>query len=57
MMTPNMLEDCTPLYVRRLSLYYLTSAMIVTTDNRTMIITSVTSCFVVVSYERKIAGW
>ena len=35
----------------------LTSAMIVTTDNRTMIITSVTSCFVVVSYERKIAGW
>ena len=46
MMTPNVLEDCTPLYVRRLSLYYLTSAMIVTTDNRTMIITQVT--FVVI---------
>ena len=50
MMTPNVLEDCTPLYVRRLSLYYLTSAMIVTTDNRTMMITEVT-------YERKMAGW
>ena len=46
MMAPNVLEDCTPLYVRRLSLYYLTSAMIVTTDNRTMMITEVT-------YERK----
>ena len=42
MMAPNVLEDCTPLYVRRLSLYYLTSAMIVTTDNRTMMITQVT---------------
>ena len=27
MMAPNVLEDCTPLYVRRLSLYYLTSAI------------------------------
>ena len=26
-MTSNVLEDCTPLYVRRLSLYYLTSAI------------------------------
>ena len=49
MMTPNVLEDCTPLYVRRLSLYYLTSAMIVTTDNRTMMITYVISCLVIVS--------
>ena len=52
MMAPNVLEDCTPLYVRRLSLYYLTSAMIVTTDNRTMIITQVTSYFVIVSPPR-----
>ena len=52
MMAPNVLEDCTPLYVRRLSLYYLISAMIVTTDNRTMMITYVTSCFVIVSPPR-----
>ena len=40
-MAPNVLEECTPLYVRRLSLYYLTSVMIVNTDNRIMIITQV----------------
>ena len=45
-MAPNVLEDCTLLYVRRLSLYYLTSAMIVTTANRIMMITQVT--FVVI---------
>ena len=41
-MAPNVLEECTPLYVRRLSLYCLTSTMTVTTDNRTMMITQVT---------------
>ena len=40
-MAPNVLDECTPLYVRRLSLYYLTSVMIVNTDNRIMIITQV----------------